>query len=183
MQTFNVPTREDVTTGNQVIFDKLKTSLGFVPNLYAVIAYSEHALDNYLHFQNGKTSLSKKEKEVVNLIVSQVNDCRYCLSAHTAISKLNGFSEDQILELRRGSASFSSELDALVKLAGEIAAAKGRPSEKTLSTFFSAGFTNENLIDVVSLIGEKTIMNYIHNITQVPVDFPLAPELTVTHAK
>ena len=112
MTNFNVPTREEVSTNNQEIFDNLKKAIGFVPNLYATIAYSDTALGNYLQFQNAKTSLSKKEKEVVNLVVSQVNGCKYCQSAHTAIGKMNGFTDDQILELRQG--SFSSD-DKLAK--------------------------------------------------------------------
>ena len=65
MNTFNVPTREEVSANNQAIFDNLKGQIGFVPNLYATMAYSENALGDYLQFQGGKTSLSNKEKEVV----------------------------------------------------------------------------------------------------------------------
>lgn len=70
MSQFTVPTRDDVSPENQVIFDNLKAGLGFVPNLYAAIAYSTNGLGTYLQLQNAKTSLSKKEKEVVNLVVS-----------------------------------------------------------------------------------------------------------------
>ena len=45
---FNVPTREEVSTGNQVLFDQQKSALGMVPNLYATMAYSDTALGNYL---------------------------------------------------------------------------------------------------------------------------------------
>ena len=64
---FNVPTREQVKGVNQEIFDKLQKALGFVPNLYATIAYSDNGLDRYLAFQNAKTSLSNKEKEAGQL--------------------------------------------------------------------------------------------------------------------
>ncbi|NUO03778.1 MAG: carboxymuconolactone decarboxylase family protein, partial [Saprospiraceae bacterium] len=67
MTKFTVPTRAEVNADNQVIFDTLQGALGFVPNLYATMAYSDSALGNYLQFQNGKTSLTKKEKEAVNL--------------------------------------------------------------------------------------------------------------------
>ncbi|MEP1223696.1 carboxymuconolactone decarboxylase family protein, partial [Maribacter dokdonensis] len=108
MSTFNVPTREEVSEKNQGIFDNLEKALGFVPNLYATYANSDTALENYLNFANAKTSLSAKEKEVVNLAVSQVNKCIYCLSAQTAIGKMNGFTDEQILELRAGKASFDT---------------------------------------------------------------------------
>ena len=177
MSTFNVPTREEVSEKNQGIFDNLEKALGFVPNLYATYANSDNALENYLNFANAKTSLSAKEKEVVNLAVSQVNNCIYCLSAHTAIGKMNGFTDEQILELRAGKASFDTKLNALAKLAKNITENRGRTDEDVLNDYFAAGYTKANLIDTISLVGDKTISNYIHSTTQVPVDFPVAPSL------
>ena len=43
---FNVPTRNEVSTENQAIFDNLEKSIGFVPNIYATYAYSDFALKN-----------------------------------------------------------------------------------------------------------------------------------------
>tara|TARA_R110000765_G_scaffold69068_1_gene133714 strand:- start:1157 stop:1690 length:534 start_codon:yes stop_codon:yes gene_type:complete len=177
MSTFNVLTRDEVSENNQAIFDNLKKALGFVPNLYATYANSDTALENYLTFANAKTSLSAKEKEVVNLAVSQVNDCIYCLSAHTAIGKMNGFNDEQILELRAGKASFDAKLNALAQLAKNVTENRGRTDEKVLENYFAAGYTKANLIDTISLVGDKTISNYIHSTTQVPVDFPVAPSL------
>ncbi len=177
MKNFAVPTREEVTPYNQAIFDQLQGALGFVPNLYATIAYSENALGNYLQFQNGKTSFSKKEKEVINLVVSQVNGCTYCQSAHTLVGKMNGLSEEQILEIRTGAASFDKKLNALVRLTKQIAETKGKPNEAALEDFYAAGYTNGSLVDLVLAIADKVIMNYLHNITQVAIDFPEAPAL------
>ena len=109
---------------------------------------------------------------MVNLAVSQVNNCEYCLSAHTAISKLNGFTEDQILDLRAGRAPFDEKLDTLVKLAKNITENRGNTDTVVLENFFNAGWTKENLIDTISLVGDKTISNYINNTTRIPVDFP-----------
>ncbi|WP_298754018.1 carboxymuconolactone decarboxylase family protein [uncultured Psychroserpens sp.] len=177
MNTFDVPTRENVSENNQAIFDNLNKALGFVPNLYATYANSDTALENYLNFANAKTSLSAKEKEVVNLAVSQVNNCIYCLSAHTAIGKMNGFNDDQILELRTGKASFDTKLDALARLARNITENRGNTDQDVLDNYFEAGYTKANLIDTISLVGDKTISNYIHSTTKVPVDFPVAPSL------
>jgi uncharacterized peroxidase-related enzyme len=177
MSTFNVPTREDVSTNNQAIFDNLNKGLGFVPNLYATYAHSDTALENYLTFANAKTSLSAKEKEVVNLAVSEVNSCIYCLSAHTAIGKMNGFTDAQILELRAGHSSVNTKLDALAKLAKNITENRGKTDDAVLENFFNAGYTKGNLIDTISLVGDKTISNYVHSTTKVPVDFPVAQPL------
>ena len=172
MKTFAVPTRDIVAPANQAIFDNLKASLGFVPNLYATIAYSENGLGRYLAYQNAKTSLSNKEKEAVNLIVSQVNECLYCQSAHTTIGKMNGFTDEQILDIRKGKSS-NTKLNALVQLAGDITKNKGKVDATLVDNFFTEGYTNENLVDLILQVSEKTAMNYLHNLTEVPVDFPI----------
>jgi uncharacterized peroxidase-related enzyme len=177
MRPFKVPTREEVSEQNRKIFDDLESKVGFVPNIYATYAYSEHAPARYLAFANGKTSLSNKEKEVVNLIVSQVNGCTYCQAAHTAIGKMNGFTEEQTIQLRKGIAPFNAKYDALVKLAKSIAENSGKVSDEILENFFAAGYTRESLVDVIVNVGEKATTNYLHNVTGIPVDFPAAPSI------
>jgi len=182
MSNINVPKREEVNEQNRAIFDNLEKALGFVPNLYATYAHSNNALANYLALSNAKTSLNAKQKEVVNLAVSEVNQCVYCLSAHTAIGKMNGFTDDQILELRSGRASFDPTLDALARLARNITENRGAADQDVLENFFAAGWSKENLVDTIVLVGDKTISNYLHKTTDVPVDFPLAPSLDTVEA-
>lgn len=174
MANFNVPGRGDVSANNQEIFDNLKKGLGMVPNLYAVMAHSDTALGNYLAFQNAKTTFSNKEKQAVNLVVSQVNECLYCQSAHTLLGKMNGLSEDQTIEIRKGNASFDNKLNALVSLAKEITAKRGFISEAALDGFINAGYSKGQVVELVMLVAEKTAMNYLHAITKVDIDFPLA---------
>lgn len=173
---FAVPAREDVNPTNQQIFDNLHKALGFVPNLYATIAYSNNGLARYLAYQNAKTSLSNKEKEAVNLVVSQVNGCVYCQSAHTVIGKMNGFTDEQLLDIRRGK-SGDAKLNSLVALAADITKNRGRASGGLVDDFYLNGYTNETLVDLVLQVADKTAMNYLHNLTDIPVDFPLAPAL------
>lgn len=177
MTTINVPTRDQVSPANQAHFDTLKKGLGMVPNLYATLALSEHALGNYLAFQNAKSSINGKAREVVNLVVSQVNSCQYCLAAHTVIGGMVGFKPEQIIEIRRGGASFDAKLDALARLVKNIATERGHADPARVQAFFDAGWTQENLVDVIVVIGDKTVTNYLHATTQVPVDFPAAPTL------
>jgi AhpD family alkylhydroperoxidase len=172
MANFNVPGREEVSANNQEIFDALKKGLGMVPNLYAVMAHSDTALGNYLNFQNAKTSFSNKEKQAVNLVVSQVNECLYCQSAHTLLGTMNGLTEDQTIEIRRGGASFDPKLNALVSLAKEITAKRGFIADVILDSFLQAGYTKGQVVELVMLIAEKTAMNYLHAITKVAIDFP-----------
>ena len=176
-RTFTVPARDEVSANNQAIFDTLKKAIGFTPNLYAYFAKSETALADYVAFQNRKSTLRAREREVINLVTSQINGCRYCQSAHTAIGKMNGFTDEQILEIRTGAASWDSKLDALAKFTASVVENKGRAPTDSRDAFFNAGYTEANLVDTVIVIGDKIISNYIHNLTGFEIDFPLADEL------
>lgn len=177
MTAFSVPTRDDVTPDNQAIFDNLKKTLGFVPNLYATFAHSPTALGTYLTLQNAKSSLKPKEREVINLVVSQVNDCEYCLAAHTALGKMVGFTEAQILEIRRGRASFDPKLDGLARFVREVTEKRGHVSAATTDAFLAAGWSQANLVDAIMVVGDKSISNYLHGTTKIPVDFPAAEKI------
>lgn len=176
-RTFTVPTRAEVSANNQGIFDNLQKGLGFVPNLYAYFAKNETALGDYMTLQNRKNTLRAKEREVINLVTSQINGCRYCQSAHTALGKMNGFTEEQILEIRKGTATFDSKLDALVKFAASAVENRGRASEESKEAFFAAGYDEANMIDVIIVVGDKIISNYIHNLTGFEIDFPIADKI------
>jgi uncharacterized peroxidase-related enzyme len=182
MTTFTVPTKADVSEANQGLFDALNGQLGFVPNLYATLAHSNNALGTYLTLQSAKSSINAKAREVINLVVSQVNDCEYCLAAHTALGKMNGFSDDQIIEIRRGTAAFDAKLDALARFTRSAAVNRGKTDAAAIDAFFAAGWTKENLVDAIVTIGDKIITNYLHSTTKVPVDFPAAPRLDLREA-
>jgi AhpD family alkylhydroperoxidase len=177
MSTFNIPTHTTVSLANQALFDNLKNSLGMVPNLYATLAHSETALGNYLTLQNAKSSINGKAREVVNLVVSQVNHCEYCLAAHTVIGGMVGFTPEQIVEIRQGRASFDAKLDVLARLVHNITTERGHADSALVDAFLAAGWTQGNLVDAIVVIGDKIVTNYLHGTTKVPVDFPPAPAL------
>ena len=177
MTRITVPTREDVTPANQAIFDELSKKVGFVPNLYATFAHSDTALGTYLGFQGAPSSLSQKEREVVNLVTSQINACAYCLAAHTALAGMVGFSAEQILEVRAGRATFDDRLDALARFTTAVVNNRGHAGQDAVDAFLAAGWSQANLVDTIMAIGDKIVSNYLHAATDVPVDFPAAPAL------
>ena len=175
---YTVPTREEVSPEAQGIFDNLQKNVGMVPNLYAYIGYSANALGNYLTLQQGqaKGAFNAKEREAIFLAVSEVNGCRYCQSAHTALGKMNGFTDEEILQLRQGTHA-DKKFQTITRLAAAIQETHGRPSQDLLDDFFRLGYDQAALVDLVSLVADKVFANYIHNITQIPIDFPEAPVL------
>jgi alkylhydroperoxidase family enzyme len=93
------------------------------------------------------------------------------------LGKMNGFTDEQILEIRRGGASFDAKFDALARLTQAIVLSRGHVDQALVEAFFAAGWTKENLVDAIVVIGDKTVSNYLHSTTRIPVDFPAAPAL------
>ena len=178
MSTIKVPQKTQVDAKANAIFDNLEKNLGMVPNLYATIGYSSDVLEGYLNYSTvvGNTSFSKKEGEAIKLAVSEVNNCQYCKAAHTALAKMNGFSEEETIEIRTTQLK-DGKLNTLVKTAQEIAAKKGKISNESREAFFALGYDNKALIDLIATVNVVSFTNFVHNATEVPVDFPAAPAL------
>jgi AhpD family alkylhydroperoxidase len=175
---FAVPTRNDLSTESQALYDNIKAGFGKVPNLYAFMAHSANGLGSYLALQTAqaKGSFSAIEQQAIFLVVSQVNECRYCLAAHAYLGSQAGLSDAEMMDIRAGRSS-DARRAAIVRLAQEVARDHGRPSSEAVELFFGEGFDVAALIDLVILVGDKIISNYVHNITDIEVDFPAAPTL------
>ena len=174
---FTIPTRDQVSVDNQIIFDKLQKGLGFVPNLYAYFGKNDTALAEYLALDSRKSTLFNKEKEAVSLVTSQINQCYYCLSAHTVVAKANGLTDEQIIQIRKGTAPFNDKLDALVKFTASWINNRGEASQETIEAFFAVGYSEEAMIDVVLIIAMKTISNFVWGIAKLEVDFPTVEKI------
>ncbi len=178
MCNLNVPTRDQVDTKAQSIFDNLKKNTGMVPNIYAVIGHSSNALESYLAFSKAQAqgSFSAKEREAVSLAVSEFNGCSYCLAAHTTLAKMNGFSEEETHRLRARTIE-DPKLGALTRLAISIVENRGKANPGPVEDFFAAGYNESALIDLIALVAERNFANYVGRLACVPVDFPKAAPL------
>ncbi len=141
MKHLEILTQEQVGPEVREIFDGLKKKIGKVPNVYGLFANSPVAFKAFLEMEKALDGgfFSPKEVQAIELMVSQVNDCHYCLAAHTALGKMVGFTEQETMNLRTAS-SENEKLSALTALAREITLQKGRPEEKYIDSFFRVGY-------------------------------------------
>lgn len=178
MKEIKVPTRDQVDATSQGVFDDLKGALGMVPNLYAAIGYSSNALTSFLAYSDaaGKGVFNNKEVEAIKLAVSEANNCNYCKSAHTAIAKMNGYTEEEAIQLRARTIA-DPKLNAIANLAYDVAKNAGHVSGERKDAFFAQGYDEKALIDLIAVVTAVTFTNYAYGVTQVPIDFPLAKDV------
>lgn len=176
MKTLTLPNFEDLSDQSKTILNQVKSRLGKIPNLYATIGYSPASLKGMLEFESlleQEAVFSPKEKEAINLIVSQVNGCDYCLAAHTTLAKLRGFTEAETIAIRK--AQFADDkLNSVIKLAQSIAGNKGKADQHLVETFFSFGYDEKALINLLGLIMIRSFTNYVFVNSSIEIDFPLA---------
>ncbi len=178
MKKLSALSKENAPEQSRQIFVGIEKAVGMLPNIYAVIGNSPNALGSYLTFSDAQKhgSFNAKEREAVFLAVSEENGCNYCLSAHTAIAKMNGFSEEDTLQLRAGTYN-DRKLSVLTNLAKSIIVNRGKAEAELVDAFYQAGYDEKALVDLVALVVDKTFTNYIGRLAKPEIDFPKAQPL------
>jgi AhpD family alkylhydroperoxidase len=178
-RSFEVPRLKQLGADSQILLENLKKQLNGIPNLYATIGYSSHALRGFLEFEDELKQgvFSRKEREAIALVVSEVNGCAYCLAGHTVAAIKSGFSQEETIMLRKGE-SGNRALYATLQLAKSIVENKGEPDESLLIRFFMAGYMEDAVIELVGLVSATVFTNYVYGMTNIPIDFPDVQPLT-----
>lgn len=155
-------------------------NFGMVPNLAGVLAESPALLTSYWQLQNNllaDSALTRRQINVVQIVVAHANECQYCVGGHTAFGKMEFFGNtDEELNAVRNDLSFEDpKLNTLRDFTLLVLGGKGRMSSAQLEAFFEAGFTRQAALDVVACIAAKVMSNYANQIALTPVDEAFAP--------
>jgi uncharacterized peroxidase-related enzyme len=159
-------------------FDQLKQKHGKVLNIFKGMSNSPAALEAYLApaAALAKGQLSPQDREVVYLAVSQNNGCQYCLSAHTGLAKKAGFSDDEVLAVRRSEPTAENH-KALLRFVLRVIDTKGFVDDADLAAVRRAGYTDGQIAEAIAFIGLATYSNLFNHVFSTPLDLPAAPEI------
>lgn len=169
---------EEANENSKAIFSNIKSKVGMLPNLYAAMGASDKLLGGFLNFTETLKSgeFSKKEYEAIALATSQANGCAYCLSAHTAIGKMNGFTEAETLDIRDNTIA-DEKLNTLVTLAKQLVTQNGHPGEETIHHFLEVGHTKAAFAELIAIVALTTITNNVYHNGGFDIDFPKAQHI------
>lgn len=172
---FNIKTVEDAPEASKPILAAAKAAYGFDPNLLGLMANHPALLHAYWEGDNflAKHSvLSAKERQVAFLAASFENNCHYCMAAHSSIAQMNKVPQDVIDALRAGTELPDAKLNALSSYVKATTVKRGRVSQEDLQRFLDAGYSQEAILEVITIVGFKVMTNYINFLAQTPVDAP-----------
>lgn len=165
-------TADTAPAAAQPILAGVKAAFGFVPNLQATMAESPELLAGYSALWDlfGKTSLTTTEQQIVYMTANFENECHYCMAGHTTLSKMQKIDDAVIAALRTGTAIPDAKLEALHRFATAVVASRGFVDDAGVQAFLDAGYTRQNVLEVVLGIATKVMSNYTNHLTGTPLD-------------
>lgn len=154
-------------------FESFNSSIGMVPNMYKGIANSPTALQAAVRMDTliGEGKLTGVEQVAVKLIVAQYYGCEYCLAVSTAIGASKGMSAEQMMDIRRGRAD-DAKHTALLQFTSRILETKGLVEDSDIASFRVSSYTDEHIVEVVTIIGMITLGAYFNRMNHTELDFP-----------
>ena len=179
MNRLTIPSLEQSPAASQPLLDAVNKQLGVVPNLFRLVGNSPAALEGYLGLGKalGKGSIGAATGERIALAIAEVNQCGYCLSAHTYLGKNLVKLDDAEIAANRAGGSGNARADAAVRFAVQVARARGHVADAEVQAVKAAGFSEAEIIEIVLHVALNTWTNYINEVARTTIDFPVAQPL------
>jgi uncharacterized peroxidase-related enzyme len=174
MTDFPIHDVESAPEKSRPFLEQSLKEFGMIPGLHAVMAEAPGVLEAYqkLHQLVLDSSFDNDEKTVVWQTINVENACHYCVPAHTGIARMMEVSDDIIDALRDETALPSNKLEALRTFTLAVMHKAGNVSKEDLDAFYKAGYNQRQVLEVILVLSQKTMSNYINHIAETPVDEP-----------
>ncbi|MFT6465534.1 carboxymuconolactone decarboxylase family protein [Halopseudomonas sp.] len=174
MSTFTLHDHTTAPNEAKPLLEKSQKAFGMVPGLHAVMAESPGLLEGYqvLHDLFLKSSFTADEKTVVWQAINVEHACHYCVPAHTGIAKSMKVSDQVSDALRDETPLPSVKLEALRTFTLAMVRQRGEVDAKQVDAFYSAGYDQQNVLEVILGLSQKVMSNYTNHIAQTPIDEP-----------
>ena len=174
------PSADNTPAASLPLLDAVNKQLGVIPNLMKVVGNSPAALEGYLSLSGalGKGTLGAKTGERIALAVAELNGCNYCLSAHSYLAANLAKLDAAEIEANRRGTSDDAKAAAAVRFATQVVKARGHVVDADVAAVKAAGFSQGEIIEIVVHVALNTLTNYVNEVAQTEIDFPVAAALS-----
>lgn len=148
-----------------------QASMGMIPNLHAVMAEAPALLAAYkqLHTLVLTTSFNNDEKTVIWQTINIEHQCHYCIPAHSAIARSMHVAPALDQALREKLDLPNAKLNALRTFTLAVIRNRGKV-ENEIADFISAGYNNQQALEVILFVSQKVMSNYVNHFADTPID-------------
>ncbi len=167
----DLPMVNPLPASTQKYFDACKEKLGIIPNVLQAYAFDIDKLNAFTGFYNdvmlSKSGLSKLEREMIAVVVSSINKCFYCLTAHGAavreLSENPVLGEQLVMNYR--SANLNVRHKAMLDFAALMTEFSHRIEETDRDKLRVVGFSDRDIWDISAVAGFFNMTNRIASAT------------------
>lgn len=173
MSRINVVDPKSATGEARALLEGVREQLGVVPNFIRALANSPAALSAFLGLYGPlrNAGIDKATQERIALVVAEENGCQYCVSAHTAIGRGVGLSNEEMLLNRQGD-SRDSKAAAAVAFAKALNEHGGEVTTSEFEAVRAAGFSDGEIVEIITLVALNVFTNILGKSTLIDIDFP-----------
>lgn len=163
----DLPPVEALPADLEIYFDKCREKLGMVPNVLSAYAFDPAKLSAFIAMHDdlmrAPSGLSKLEREMIAVVVSSINRCFYCLTAHgAAVRQLSGnpvLGEQLVMNWR--SASIDPRQREMLAFAEKVTLHSASIEEPDRKALREAGFTDRDIWDIAAVTGFFNMTNRV----------------------
>ncbi len=172
MSNFKIHTLESAPEASKALVENSQKANGFLPNLHAVMAEAPGLLEGYqvLHELFTKSSFNAEELTVVWQTINVEHECHYCVPAHTGIAHMMKVDPELTEALRDRGPMPNEKLQVLHDTTLLMVRNRGVLSKAEMQAFFAAGYTQQQLLEIVLGLAQKVMSNYTNHLAHTPVD-------------
>jgi uncharacterized peroxidase-related enzyme len=145
--------------------------LGMVPNVLRAYAFDTTKLNAFTAMYNdlmlADSGLSKLEREMIAVVVSSINKCFYCLTAHgAAVRELSGDPElGEMMVMNWRVAALDARQTAMLAFAEKITKASAEITEADRQALRDVGFSDRDIWDIANVAGFFNMTNRVASAT------------------
>jgi uncharacterized peroxidase-related enzyme len=175
MSRLLVPNLESDTGPSGQIYAQIKKAIGSVPNTFAAIAaHGPAALKAVLAADTvvAAGTLTKRDQEVIKLVISAAAGCDYCVAAHNHLARLAGVKAEVLKQIRDGQPTDDAKRDALIRFVRNLAQSSGTVSDEDFAAIKAAGYSDAQLVEISLVFATTVFTNVFNRINDTEIDFP-----------
>lgn len=172
METFPIHDTRSAEPGASDLLNNVEGQLGFIPNVFGVLANSTPALAAFIDLNGrfGASSFSDIERETIQIAASVERASEYCVAGHTRFALDQQVDEAIVGSLRSVEPVADDKIDALARFTRALVSRGGLVGSDELERFTAAGYTSAQALEVILGICVKTMSNLASNALQIPLD-------------
>ena len=157
----------ELSEKTEAYFALCEEKLGLIPNVLAAYSFNETKLraftDMYNDLMLGESGLSKLEREMIAVVVSSINKCFYCLTAHgAAVRALSGDPKlGEMMVMNYRVAPLEPKQKAMLDFAALLTESPDAIEEEDREALREAGWSDRDIWDIASVVGFFNMSNRV----------------------